>query len=120
MMSNTLNKVEIQGYVGNSPEYRTTKQNEEVAKFVVGTEDFLFNDIKKQWHTVIVTDRAALHIVKEEIDKGTRVNIVGSLYTYKDTSHFMTRHISEIVITDLGSISVITAENSQLATMYYD
>lgn len=119
-MSSTINKVEIEGYVGSKPEYRITKYNEEIAKFVVGTEDLLFSDLKKQWHTVVVADYAALKIVKREIDKGTRVHIVGTLYTYKEEKQYISRHISEIVVTPTGSIKIIHTEINPPVTIYYD
>lgn len=119
-MSSTINKVEIEGYVGSKPEYRITKHNEEIAKFVVGTEDLLFSDLKKQWHTVVVFDNTSLKIVKREVDKGTKVHIVGTLYTYKEEKQYISRHISEIVVTDLGSIKVIHTDINPPVTMYYD
>ena len=68
-MSSTINKVEIEGYVENKLEYRVTKNNEEIAKVVVGTEGLLFSDLKKQWHTVVEQMHSTLKSHLEAEDK---------------------------------------------------
>lgn len=119
-MSKTENYIRIKGYVGKDPEYRTTSHGAMVANFIVGTEDLLFGEIKKQWHTIVVTDESLVEKVKKEIMKGTNVEVTGHLYYHKFiSSKFYEKLFPEIIVTGMGSVSVLDID-IKTAKSYYN
>lgn len=105
-MSRTLNLVCIEGYVGNEPKYRYTQHNEEVATFVVGTEDLIFNEVKRQWHTIVVVGTEFINLVKSAIRKGVKVRVTGVIYKHRQVAPVY-KHITEIIVSDTGKLEII-------------
>ncbi len=116
-MSKTLNQVTLEGFVGNNPEYKLTRQNAEVGCFVIGTEDELFGDIKKQWHNIVILNKSAINFIKNNIKKGIRVRIIGTLFTHKQDS-YPYKYITEIIVLSEDSICIIADNIDRVAMLY--
>lgn len=81
----SINKVLLQGYVGNDPEVRKTSQGKEMINFSVGTNDNKQKDSPALWHRVIIFKDSLLSPVKLYVKKGTRVFVEGKLKSRKYT-----------------------------------
>jgi single-stranded DNA-binding protein len=105
-MSRTENRVNIRGYVGNDPEYRVTSRGNTVAKFVVGTEDIIFNEVKLQWHNVVVTGEGLVEKVRSIVTKGTKISLSGRIYYHKGDIGSHERFTTDIIVDDFCSINI--------------
>ena len=118
-MTKTENYIRIRGYVGKDPEYRLTSKGNQIAKLVLGTEDIIFNEVKKQWHNVVVTGQDLVQKVKSEVLRGSRLVIVGILYYHKSNIGSHEKFITDIVVDDSGTIE-IEVESSHVVIPYSD
>lgn len=105
-MSKTSNYVCIEGYVGSDPQYRYTPSNEEVATFVVGTEDLIFSNIRKQWHSIVIVGQEHIEIVRSNIHKGVKVRITGVIYMHKQEIP-VHKNITEIVVSNMERVEIL-------------
>jgi len=120
-MDKTENKVKIKGYVGNTPEYRTNNQGKTIVTFIIGTDDLLSNEVKKQWHSIVVTSESLVSRVRAEIVKGSRIELVGVLYYHKaNTDKYYQKTKAEIIVGTTGSISVLNQETVTPPVSYQD
>lgn len=120
-MTQSENQVTLKGYVGNDPEYRVNNLDQTVAMFVIGTNDMLFGEVKKQWHNIVVVDQSLIAQVKSDVKKGSHVEVVGTLYYHKShTSKYFEKARIEIVLTENGSITLQPIDTKLQATMYND
>jgi single-strand DNA-binding protein len=114
-MSKTENRVRILGYVGNEPEYRVTSRGNTVAKFVVGTDDIIFKEDKKQWHNVVIIGQDLVEKVRSVVTKGNKILVVGCLYYHKSNIGSHERFFTEIIVDDTGAIEVEIQETHVVA-----
>lgn len=120
-MNQVVNQVSLIGYVGNDPEYRVNNLGKTVAIFVIGTNDKLFGEVKTQWHNIVVLDQSLVSKVKNDIKKGSHVELVGTLYYHKsDKGKYFEKNKTEIVVTDTGLIELRPIDTKIQATMYYN
>lgn len=100
-MENTINKVELQGYVGISPEHINFKDGNSILKFSLATNESYKDkngEWQKQttWHKVFMTNSNAQK-ASTLICRGNRLNIVGKLvnksYVNKDGKKVFTTEI---------------------------
>ena len=106
-MNKTINRVEIVGYVGSTPEYRKSSSGQDVAEFIVGTEDCFFGNNKKQWHRVIIVSASLIKVTKDLISKGSDVRVIGSLNMYKQKRNYSANNITEIIVSEVGVLELI-------------
>jgi single-strand DNA-binding protein len=85
----TLNKVTLIGNVGRDPDIRTTQDGKEVASFTLATAD-VWRDKntnekkeKTEWHRIIVFPQNSVNFIKNNVRKGARLYVEGSLQTRK-------------------------------------
>ncbi|OFX51415.1 MAG: hypothetical protein A2046_04430 [Bacteroidetes bacterium GWA2_30_7] len=82
-MENTVNKVELQGFVGISPEHINFKDGNSILKFSLATNES-YKDKKGEWqkqttwHKIFMMNGNAEKASKQ-ICRGNRVNIIGKL-----------------------------------------
>ena len=106
-MKMTINKVELNGFVGINPEVKTLENGKTFTRFALATSDnykdkngaWVYNTI---WHNIIVWGRKTK---VEEIKKGSRVQVIGKLKNghYHDKNG-VTIYTTEIVTTKLETI----------------
>lgn len=97
----TLNNVELIGYLGNDPLFRTTSKGKKMAIMRLATDKFRKDDQgNKQkvttWHDIVAWDNLAANIENQYI-KGSHVRVEGEIVyrSYEDkTGHI--RYIAEI------------------------
>lgn len=103
----SLNRIEIIGYVGRTPDLRYTAEGSPRVQMNVATDeswkDKRTGDLveETQWHRVVLRDRLA-EIVGEHVIKGSQVFVSGKLRTreYQDKDG-ATRLAVEILANDL-------------------
>lgn len=81
-----LNRVELLGYLGNSPNYRVAKNGLPVSNFrLATTETYTQNgEIQEhtEWHTVLCFGKLA-ELVRDRLITGSKVYVEGALRTRK-------------------------------------
>lgn len=81
-----LNRVELLGYLGNSPNYRVAKNGLPVSNFrLATTETYTQNgEIQEhtEWHTVLCFGKLA-ELVRDRLKTGSKVYVEGALRTRK-------------------------------------
>lgn len=114
-MSGSVNKVIIVGNVGNHPEIRVTQvSGEELATFSLATterwKDRSSGEQKEKtdWHRVVVFSPGLVRVIKEYVNKGTKLYIEGKLQTreYQDDSG-VKKYTTEIVLASYNSTLVL-------------
>ena len=118
-MVKTFNQVIIEGYVGNQPEFRVTARGTNVIKFVVATEDSIFNEKKIQWHNIVIASDVVIEAIKGKLKKGSRVRITGTLYVHKVGRGYLLKQNTEIIV-DSGGLVEFVEIKSDISTSLYD
>lgn len=82
-MKTTLNKVELNGFVGKDPEVISLKNNGKVARIALATTENYKNKAgiwvkETTWHTIVMWNKNA-ELAQEQIKKGTKIYIQGKL-----------------------------------------
>jgi len=105
-MSKDLNKVQLIGRLGQSPELRTTGAGQTVVNCALATSDqWTGKDGSKQeattWHRLVIWAKLG-EIAAQYCQKGDKLYIEGSIShrDYQDNEG-VTKHISEIKVRDL-------------------
>ena len=90
-MAVSLNKVTLIGNVGKDPEIRNMQDGREVASFSIATseswKDKASGERKErtEWHRIVVFSQPLVNIIKNNVNKGSKLFIEGSLQTRKWT-----------------------------------
>jgi single-strand DNA-binding protein len=91
-MERTVNKVELEGFVGISPEQVTFKNGNSVLRFTLATSESYKDksgnwQTKTTWHRITMMNGIAQK-ASTEVNRGSRVNLVGKIinrdYTNKE------------------------------------
>lgn len=104
---NTLkNKVQLIGYVGNTPEILNLESGKKLAKFSIATNESYKNAkgekvTDTQWHNVIAWGKTA-DLIENYVPKGKEIGVEGKLTsrTYEDKDG-VKRYITEVVCNEL-------------------
>ncbi len=88
-MADGLNKVMLIGNLGKDPVFRVTPNNRSVAEFSLATSESWKGDdgnrqTSTEWHKVVVWGAAA-NAVRDNLKKGSKVYVEGSIRTRKWT-----------------------------------
>ena len=109
-MEKTINKVELNGFVGINPEVKTMENGKTMTRFSVATSES-YKDKNgtwvqdTTWHNVVLWNSSAIP-VSEELKKGCRVQIVGKLKNRQYTDKLgVVKYITEIVANKLGFVA---------------
>ena len=114
-MAGSVNKVIIVGNVGNQPEIRATQASgEELATFSLATSERWKDKNsgeqkeKTDWHKVVVFAPGLVRVIKEYVNKGSKLYIEGKLQTreYQDEAG-VKKYTTEIVLAPYSSTLVL-------------
>lgn len=105
-MNGLRNKVQLIGYLGNTPEVKNTENGKKLANFRIATNEVYYNaqgeKIKETtWHTAVAWGKLA-DIAEKYLNKGSEVIIEGKLinrsYVNKDGTK---KYFSEVQVNEL-------------------
>lgn len=109
-MAGSVNKVILVGNVGNDPEIRSTQDGKEIANFSIATTDSWKDKNtgerrdKTEWHKIVIFADGLVNVVKNYVNKGSRLYIEGALQTRKWTdANGVDKYTTEIVIQGYNS-----------------
>ena len=124
-MAGSINKVILIGNLGNDPEIRTTQNGKELANFSIATseswKDKETGERKErtEWHRIVIFSPGLVNIVKQYLNKGSKVYIEGALQTRKwEDNDGKERYSTEIVLQ--GFSSVLTMLDSKGANSNFE
>ena len=110
----SLNKVTLIGNVGKEPEIRLTQEGKEIVTFPLATtENWKDKNSgerreKTEWHRIVVFIPALVNIIKNYVNKGTRVYIEGSLQTREwNDQTGIKKYTTEIVLQTYNSTVIL-------------
>jgi single-strand DNA-binding protein len=111
-MEKTINKVELNGFIGINPEVKKLESGKSYTRFSLATSEN-YKDKSGEWvknttwHNVVLWNNKE-NAKAPELKKGSRVQIIGKLNNRKYTDKLgVVRYISEIVASKL---EVVAAE----------
>lgn len=124
----SLNKVTLIGNVGKEPEVRLTQEGKEIVTFPLATtENWKDKNSgerreKTEWHRIVVFIPALVNIVKNYINKGTRIYIEGSLQTREwNDQTGIKKYTTEIVLQTYNStVILLSNKNSSKPIINHD
>ncbi len=100
-----VNKVILVGHLGADPEIRATQDGREIARFSLATtETWKSKDTgekkeRTEWHRIVVFSPGLVTVVKNYVNKGSKLYIEGSLQTRKYTGEDnIEKYTTEIVL----------------------
>lgn len=109
-----LNKLQLIGNVGRDPEFHQMGNGKDLAKFSVATtrkwKDKNSGETREQtsWHNIVVFNEYLVSIVKQFVQKGTRVYVEGEVQTRSYEKDGETKYITEVNVPQVkGEIIVI-------------
>ena len=113
-MAGSLNKVTLIGNVGKEPEIRITQDGKEIVTFPLATTE-TWRDKgsgerreKTEWHRVVIFIPALVNIVKNYVNKGTRIYIEGSLQTREwNDQTGIKKYTTEVVLQNYNSSIIL-------------
>jgi single-strand DNA-binding protein len=108
-----INKVTLMGHVGQEPTFHKMA-NSDLAKFSMATsrkwKDKATGEKKEEtsWHNIVVFNPYLVDVVRNWIQKGSRVYIEGELKTRSYDKEGVKKYITEIIIPQVkGELFVI-------------
>ena len=111
------------GYLGQDPTIRTIGNDKEIASFSLATTtswtDKQTNERKDktEWHRVVIFNNNLVNVVKNYLNKGSRIYLEGSLQTRKwlDKSG-IEKYTTEIVLQNYsGELKLLDSKHSSSA-----
>jgi len=110
----SINRATILGNIGKDPEIRALNNGKPVATFSVATsekwKDKTTGETKEltEWHRVVVFSEPLIDVIKNIVQKGTRVYIEGKLHTRKWTNEKgIDQYTTEIILQGYDSKLII-------------
>lgn len=107
----SINEAFLQGNVGNEPEIVSTKDGKEFCNFSLATSeswtDKRTGEVKQltEWHRIVVYNEALVKLVKNYVNKGSKLIIRGKIQTRKWTDkEGVDRYTTEIVLNNFSSM----------------
>lgn len=121
-MAGSLNKVILIGNVGKDPEIRTTNDGKEIASFSIATgeswKDRATGERKErtEWHRIAVFNEGLVGVIKNYVQKGSKLYIEGTLQTRKwQDASGMDKYSTEVVLQNYNS-TLILLDNRESAS----
>lgn len=109
--SMSVNKVILIGNVGVDPEIRSMNNGKEVATIKLATSESWKDkttgerNTKTEWHTVVIFNEGLVNVVKNYINKGSKLYIEGKLQTRKwQDKDGNDRYNTEIILQGFGGV----------------
>jgi single-strand DNA-binding protein len=113
-MAGSINKVILVGNVGSDPEIKTTQVGGEIANFSIATserwKDKASGEMKEKtdWTRVVVFSPGLVNVIKEYVNKGSKLYIEGKLQTREyDDAQGNKRYSTEVVLSQYNSQLVL-------------
>lgn len=113
-MAGSLNKVTLIGNLGKDPEIRTTNDGKEIASFSLATSDTWKDKAtgerkeRTEWHRIVVFNEGLVGVIKNYVQKGSKLYIEGSLQTRKWTdSSGAEKYTTEVVLQNYSSTLIL-------------
>ena len=113
-MAGSINKVILVGNVGSDPEIKTTQVGGEIANFSIATserwKDKVSGEMKEKtdWTRVVVFSPGLVNVIKEYVNKGSKLYIEGKLQTREyDDAQGNKRYSTEVVLSQYNSQLVL-------------
>lgn len=113
-MAGSLNKVTLIGNLGRDPEIRTTNEGKEIASFTVATSDVWKDRAtgekreRTEWHRIVVFNEGLVGVIKNYMQKGSKVFIEGSLQTRKWTDpQGAEKYTTEVVLQNYNATLIL-------------
>ena len=113
-MAGSINKVILVGNVGNQPEIRATQlTGEELATFSIATSEKWKDKNsgeqkeKTDWHRVVVFAPGLVRVVKEYVNKGSKLYIEGKMQTREYEGNDGKRYTTEVILAQYNSTLVL-------------
>jgi single-strand DNA-binding protein len=86
MAKGTINKVMIEGILGNKPKFRTTRSGTVVAKLIIATNARIGENITTKLHRVVVVGKLA-ESIQQYVHKGSQLFVEGRLNINSNTQY---------------------------------
>ena len=113
-MAGSINKVILVGNVGSDPEIKTTQAGSEIANFSIATsekwKDKLSGEMKEKtdWTRIVVFSPGLVNVIKEYVNKGSKLYIEGKLQTREyDDAQGNKRYTTEVILSQYNSQLVL-------------
>ncbi len=113
-MAGSLNKVTLIGNLGKDPEIRTTNDGKEIASFSLATSDTWKDKAtgerkeRTEWHRIVVFNEGLVGVIKNYVQKGSKLYIEGGLQTRKWTdSSGAEKYTTEVVLQNYSSTLIL-------------
>lgn len=115
----SVNRVIILGNVGANPDIRTTQDGREIANLSIATSDSWKDKTtgekrdKTEWHNVVVFSEGLVKVIKQYVNKGSKLYAEGQLQTRKwQDKEGNDRYTTEIVLQGFGAKIVLLDSKS--------
>lgn len=113
-MAGSLNKVTLIGNLGKDPEIRTTGEGKEIANFTIATSDVWKDRAtgekreRTEWHRIVVFNEGLVGVIKNYLQKGSKVFIEGALQTRKWTdAQGNDKYTTEVVLQNYNATLIL-------------
>lgn len=113
-MAGSLNKVTLIGNLGADPEFRSTGEGKELATFSLATteswKDRATGEKKErtEWHRIVVFNEGLVGVIKNYVQKGSKLYIEGSLQTRKWTdNNGVEKYTTEVILQNFSSQMIL-------------
>ena len=113
-MAGSLNKVTLIGNLGKDPEIRTTNDGKEIASFSLATSDTWKDKAtgekkeRTEWHRIVVFNEGLVGVIKNYVQKGSKLYIEGILQTRKWTDNSgVEKYTTEVVLQNYSSTLIL-------------
>ena len=108
-MAGSLNKVTLIGNLGADPEIKSMGEAKELATFSLATTDSWKDRAtgekkeKTEWHRIVVFNEGLVNVIKNYVQKGSKLYIEGALQTRKWTdNNGVEKYTTEVVLQNFG------------------
>lgn len=105
-MSEHVNKVQLVGRLGNTPDIRTFDNGRKMARFSMATNESYIDSkgvsvVNTQWHLLVAWGRAAV-LAEKQLTKGAEVSIEGKLVhrNYVDKEG-VKKYVTEVEVAEI-------------------
>lgn len=109
-MAGSLNKVTLIGNLGADPEFRSSGDGKELATFSLATTETWKDRAtgekkeKTEWHRIVVFSEGLVSVIKNYVQKGSKLYLEGSMQTRKWTDKDgVEKYTTEVVLQNFGS-----------------
>jgi single-strand DNA-binding protein len=123
-----LNRAQLIGNVGQSPEIKITPAGKELALLSVATSESWKDKVTGErkettdWHRLVVYNQALVKIIKEYVHKGTKIYAEGKIKTRSWTDkQGVKKYTTEIVLGEFdGKIEILDHKSQTVTASWHE